>query len=116
MKLRLILAVTFLIVSNFHQALNAQTYPLEIQVNLPAPYPSNLDAYADYLEYGVFQVTNTNPNSVEAYFSFLIKENSGLITISSNGILSTPVEISSGVNILTPSQVQGILPDLLRII
>ncbi|MEZ5049601.1 MAG: carboxypeptidase regulatory-like domain-containing protein [Saprospiraceae bacterium] len=108
MKLRLILAVTFLIVSNFHQALNAQTYPLEIQVNLPAPYPSNLDAYADYLEYGVFQVTNTNPNSVEAYFSFLIKENSGLITISSNGILSTPVEISSGVNILTPSQVQGI--------
>ncbi len=92
-------------------ASKAQTYTIEADILLSAPYPTNLDAYLDNLELGVIQLSNLASVDQEVYFSFSFEETSGAISLSSDGILNDPITLAPGVTILTPQQVRDIFSD-----
>ncbi len=93
---------------SFSTSLWTQTFDVDVNIALTPPYPSNLDAYADFLEQGIFEITNNSNSTVDAYFDVLIEETSGKIRIDSEGALNTPVPLEPGLNILTPSDIQEI--------
>ena len=90
--------------------LNGQT--LDIQLTISPPYPSNLDAYVDRLELGILSVENTTSNPVEAFFEATLEETSGRFSVQTDGILGESVTIESGLNILSPIDVQTIFAGL----
>ncbi len=96
----------------FHFAgLFAQSWPLEITVTIPPPYPTNLDAYIEYLEDGILEVTNLENNDIQAFLQITIQETSGLASASSDESLN-PVLLSPGITIFTSSLINEVFENL----
>ena len=92
--------------------LQSQDYFIETNLLLAPPYPSNLDAYIDYLEEGIIEVNNFNNTPEEVFFSVLFEETSGLISINTNGVLGESVLLQPGVNIFTPEDIETVFGGL----
>ncbi|MFT5512056.1 MAG: hypothetical protein ACI8SE_000451, partial [Bacteroidia bacterium] len=84
---------------------SAQTYPIEINLNMSSPYPTNYDAYMDHLSKGFVQVTNSGIDPLEVYFKLSFKENNGRLRVTSPLDLTNGVTILPGVNILTEQNI-----------
>ncbi len=94
-------------------ASNLQGQALEIQITMSPPFPTNLDAYVDRLEDGVFVVRNTTNAPVEAFFEASLIERNGLLSITTNGVLSQSIIIGAQETlILSPMEVQDIFSGL----
>ena len=93
--LRNIIFATSFVMMAILESVSQQQFPVETMIFLSPPYPSNLDAYIDFLEQGVIEINNTTNEELELYFSILLEETSGKIKLDSDG----PVEMS----LLTPS-------------
>lgn len=90
----------------------AQSFPIESSIALSPPYPTNLDAYVDFLDQGIIEITNSNDQALEVYFEVSLIESTGKINITSNGILGTPITIEPGSNLLTPNDIEDIFGGL----
>ncbi len=90
----------------------AQDFYIESNLLLAPPYPSNLDAYIDYLEEGIIEVTNLNNTPEEVFFSVRFEETSGLISVNTNGILGESIVLQPGVNIFTPADIETVFGGL----
>lgn len=90
----------------------AQPFPISTEIALMPPYPTNLDAYVDYLERGIIEVNSTNSGELDVFFEIKLEETSGKISLNTNGVLGTSITIAPGSNLLTPSQIQDIFSDL----
>jgi len=90
----------------------AQTYPIEVNLQIPPPYPSNLDAYFDYLDRGLVQIYNTNTTSMEVFFKVRLAEENNLISLSGPETQNESITISPGMNLLSSSQVREIFANI----
>ena len=91
--------------------ISAQDYPIETEILITPPYPTNLDSYLDRIDLGVVQVTNFEATNQEVYFSFTFEETSGLISINTDGIVNEPVIIAPGISILGSDEIQDIFSE-----
>lgn len=106
MRLRIALLTGLIFVTlNF---VKAQVYPIEINLILSPPFPTNLDAYEAYLEQGIIQLTNTTGTAIEAFFQASFEEESGRVSVGTDGILGEPITINPGTTILTPMETQDL--------
>ncbi len=91
-----------------HGGLQAQEYDIDISIGLTPPYPTNLDAYAQYFEQEIFAITNNTMSDVEAYFEISLVEESGKLSIQSDRVNSDPLTLSPGTTLLSPEQIEQI--------
>ncbi|MCB0603166.1 MAG: hypothetical protein KDC28_18135, partial [Saprospiraceae bacterium] len=89
-----------------------QNYPIEVSITVSPPYPANLDAYVDYLEQNLVQITNTTSQAMEVYFEAGFQETSGRISINSNGILGPAIRVEPGLNLLSPDDISDLFADI----
>ncbi|MFT5513363.1 MAG: hypothetical protein ACI8SE_001770, partial [Bacteroidia bacterium] len=90
----------------------AQTYPVQITLNLTAPYPTNYDAYMDHLSNGFVQINNTTLNPLEVFFKLKFEENNGRVSINSPLDLTSGLTLSPGINFLTPQDIEDIFENV----
>ncbi len=110
MKLKIfILAI---ILSVFSATYSVAQYTIETNILLAPPYPTNLDAYIDYLEEGIIEVNNLSNEAQEVYFSLLFEETSGLVRVDTDGILNEPILMQPGINIFTPQDIESVFGGL----
>ncbi len=110
MKLQLIF-LTILLTTFSLSSLNGQ-YTIESNILLAPPYPTNLDAYIDYLEEGIIEVNNLKNEPQEVFFSGVFEETSGLISVNTNGILSESITMQPGINLFTPLDIESVFGGL----
>ena len=92
--------------------LTGQAFPIETNIAISPPYPTNLDAYVDYLEQGIIEINNTGNDNLEVYFDVILEETNGKLSVETKGILGTPIEIVPGLNFLSPNDIQDIFSGL----
>ena len=102
--------ILFFVLSIFK--VNAQSHTIETNILLAPPFPTNLDAYIDYLEEGIIEVINLENSPQEVFFSVLFEETSGLISVNTNGVLGESIVMQPGVNIFTPADIETVFGGL----
>jgi len=82
-------------------------YTVEANIILSPPYPTNFDAYIDYLEEGIIEINNLESFPQEVIFDIDFFETSGLLSVSTDGAHMETITLEPGVNILSPIDIQN---------
>ena len=96
----------------FACSLNAQNFDIDDNLFVPPPYPTNLDAYVDYLEQGIVQLNNTSSNSIETFFQVRLREKSGRLDITTNIVTAQSLTVAPGLSMLTSMDISDIFSSL----
>ncbi len=86
-------------------SIGQNTYPLDISVLLTPPFPTNLEAYSEYLETGIFIVNNNTSEPVEAIFSASLKQTGGF-SIELDGLSNQSIIFGPGSTILGEDEIE----------
>ena len=106
-----IVALAVLVLTSWFSA-TSQTYPVQVNLNLSSPYPTNYDAYVDHLSNGFVQLNNTGLNPLEVFLKLKFVENSGRVSISSPLNLTQGLLLTPGINILSTQDVEDIFSNV----
>ena len=102
----------FLVACMWGLIIQAQSYPIEVTISVLPPYPANLDAYVDYLEQNLVQITNSTNQAMDVYFEASFQETSGRVSVKSNGLLGPAIRVEPGINLLSPGDIRDLFADI----
>ncbi len=83
-------------------------YDIEINLNISPPYPTNFDAYFEYLDRGLVQIYNTTNAPLEVYFRVRFAEVNGRIAVEGPAQLFESFTFQPGVTLLTSSEIREV--------
>jgi len=83
-------------------------YDIEINLNISPPYPTNFDAYFDYLDRGLVQIINTTNAPLEVYFRVSFAEVNGRIAVEGPAQLFESFTFPRGATLLTSSEIREV--------
>lgn len=102
----------FLVACMWGLIIQAQSYPIEVTISVLPPYPANLDAYVDYLEQNLVQITNSTNQAMDVYFEASFQETFGRVSVKSNGLLGPAIRVEPGINLLSPGDIQDLFAEI----
>jgi hypothetical protein len=98
----------FSILLGFGSIASYGQYPIEINLNISPPYPTNFDAYFEYLDRGLVQIHNTTNDPLEVYFRVRFAEVNGRISVEGPAQLFESFTFQRGITLLTSSEIREV--------